>query len=176
MQAGRAEAHTGHSHSANRAQSVGSRQVPKPGPPRQAAILTVQRQLEQGSWELTGSPLLCSRPFRKQPAGGGCSARDDGPPRDRHWPPSAALSSLETLSHSRLTVTHRAAGARKGPGRVWTQAGTLPLAALNAALLARVGRGETPEFSQEREYGIRLPAVHALVFLWNEMYPSRSVG
>lgn len=93
VQAGRAEAHTGHSHSANRAQSAGSRQVLKPGPPYQAAILTVQWQLEQGSWEPTGSPLLCSRPFRKQPVGERCSDRD-------HCQPPALLASLETLSHS----------------------------------------------------------------------------
>lgn len=48
---------------------VSREQTLKPGPPYQAAILTVQRQLEQGSWEPTGSPLLCSRPFRKQPVG-----------------------------------------------------------------------------------------------------------
>lgn len=70
--------------------------------------------------------------------------------------PPALLASLGSLFHSRLTITHWAASARKGPGGVRTQAGTLPLAALNLALLARVGKGEIPVagFSQETEMAL----------------------
>lgn len=116
VQAGRAEAHTGHFHSANKAQSAGSREVPKPGPPYQAAILTAHRQLEQGSWELTGSPLLCSRPFRKQPVGERCSPTgnsllENGLSRDsvpllthRHTPgsrcPEGAWQGMDTGWHT----------------------------------------------------------------------------
>ena len=123
--AGRAEAHTGHSHSANRAWSARQRQAPEPGPPRQAATLTAQRQCEQGSPEPTGSPLRCSRPFRKQPVGkGGLRCSSGAPPRrllafmgPRAGPP---ISFLQVAHHGQVPALPTDSPSHTGqqvPGR-----------------------------------------------------------
>lgn len=149
VQVGRAEAHTGHFHSANRAQSAGSMEVPKPGPPYQAAILTAHRQLEQGSWEPTGSPLLCSRPFRKQPVGERCS--------DSHQ-----RNSLPTISSSGLSrdsvplLTHRHTPGSRCPEGAWQGMDTGWHTPAGGTGCGPPGKGKQKRDSQRN--GIRLPA------------------
>lgn len=62
---------------------------------------------------------------------------------DRSAGLSVSFLSIPPSSTQGLTITHRAAGAREGPGRVRAQAGAFSLAALDVAFLVagRVGRG-----------------------------------
>lgn len=156
VQVGRAEAHTGHSHSANRAQSAGSRQVLKPGPPCQAAILTVQRQLEQGSWEATGSPLLCSRPFRKQPVGRKVLRQESLPAIIS----SSGLSrdSVPLLTHHHTLGSRCLEGAWQGMGTGWHT----PAGGTECGPPGKGRQRRDPQSSAKKENGIRLPAVHSL--------------